>query len=117
METGGLIWIEEAGFRDEDRLRIKNRGLEEVTQGSVSLRMSLDGQAMEGELQISRGKSEGHLGVIADREGLIELVGKSIKKGGVGSSRDGGVDNSEGDRTIVVDKDFKADGEAGISFP
>ena len=51
------------------------------------------------------------------RSGLIELVGKSIKNGGVGSSTDGGVDNSEGDRTIVVDKDFEADREAGISFP
>ena len=50
METGGQIWIEEAGFGDEDRLGIKNRGLEEVTQGSVNLKMSLDGQAMNGEL-------------------------------------------------------------------
>ena len=44
-------------------------------------------------------------------------MGESIKKGGVGSSRDGGVDNSEGDRTTVVDKDFEADREAKISFP
>ena len=50
METGGPNWIEEAGFGDEDRLGIKNRGLEEVAQGSVSLRMSLDGQAMNREL-------------------------------------------------------------------
>ena len=28
-----------------------------------------------------------------------------------------GVDNSEGDRTIVVDKDFEADREARVSFP
>ena len=117
METGGPIWIEEAGFGDEDGLGVNNRGLEEGKQGSVSLRMSLDGQAMDGELKISGGKSEGHPGVVADREGLIELVGKSIEKGGVGSSRDGGVDNSEGDRTIIVDKDFKADREARISFP
>ena len=117
METGGPVWIEEAGFGDEDRLRVKNRGLEEVTQGSVSLRKSLDRQAMDGELKISRGKSEGHPRIVADREGLIELVGKSIKKGGVGGSRDGGVDNSEGDHTIVVDKNFEADREAGISFP
>ena len=50
METGGPIRIKEAGFGDEDGLGVKNRGLEEVTQGSVSLRMSLDGQAMDGEL-------------------------------------------------------------------
>ena len=44
-------------------------------------------------------------------------MGKSIKKGGVGSSRDGGVDYSEGDCTIVVDKDFEADREARVGFP
>ena len=44
-------------------------------------------------------------------------MGKSIKKGGVGSSREGGVNNSEGDRTIVVDKDLEADMEARIGFP
>ena len=43
-------------------------------------------------------------------------MGESIKRGGVGSSRDGGVDNSDGDRTIVIDKNFEADREAGISF-
>ena len=47
---------------------------------------------------------------------MIELVGESIKKGGVGSSRDGGDDNSEGDRTIVIDKDFEGDRKAGIIF-
>ena len=60
---------------------------------------------------------KGQPGVVADREGLIELMGKSIKEGGVGSGRDGGVNNSEGDRTIVFDKDFETDREAGISFP
>ena len=44
-------------------------------------------------------------------------MGKSIKEWRVGGSRDGGVDNSEGDRTIVVDEDLEADREAGISFP
>ena len=44
-------------------------------------------------------------------------MGKSVKEGGVGSSRYGGVDNSEGDRTIVVNKDFETDREARISFP
>ena len=44
-------------------------------------------------------------------------MGRSIQKGGVRGSRGGGVDNREGDRTIVVDKDFEADREARISFP
>ena len=42
-------------------------------------------------------------------------MGESIKEGGVGSSRDGGVNNGEGDGTIIVDKDFEADGEARVS--
>ena len=44
-------------------------------------------------------------------------MGKSIEEGDVGGSRDGGVDNSGGDRTIVVNENFKADREARISFP
>ena len=60
---------------------------------------------------------KGQPGVVAAREELIEVVGKSIKEGEVGSCRDGGVNNSEGDRTIVVDTDFETDREAGISFP
>ena len=55
MEAGGSICIEEAGFGDEDRLSVKNGGLKEVTPGSVSLRVSLDGEAIDGELLISRG--------------------------------------------------------------
>ena len=44
-------------------------------------------------------------------------MGKSIKEGGVGSGGDGGVNNGEGNCTIVVDKDFEADREARVSFP
>ena len=47
---------------------------------------------------------------------MIEFEGKSIKEGGVGSSRDGVVNNSVGDHTIVVDKDLEAEREARISF-
>ena len=44
-------------------------------------------------------------------------MGESIKTGGVGSGGDRGVDNGEGDRIVVIDKNFKADREARISFP
>ena len=44
-------------------------------------------------------------------------MGKSLREGGVRSSKDGGVDNGAGDRTIVVDKDFEADREARVGFP
>ena len=117
MEVGGSIRVEEAGFGNENRQRVEYRGQKEVTQDGVVFGVSLDREAMEGKLWISGGESEGHPGVVADREELIELVGESIEEGGVGGSRDGGVDNSEGDRTMFIDKSFEADGEAGISFP
>ena len=60
---------------------------------------------------------EGQPGIVANQAELIELVGKSINEGGVGSSRDGGVNDGEGDRTIVVNKDFEAEGEIRVSFP
>ena len=37
--------------------------------------MGLDRESMYGELKVSRGKSEGELGVVADWEALVELVG------------------------------------------
>ena len=117
MEAGGSIRVEGVYFGDKNRLRVKYGGREEVTQDSVVFGVSLDGEAMDGQLQVSRGKSEGQPGVGADQEELIEVVGKSIKKVGVGSSRDGGVDDSERDCAIVVDKDFEAYREARISFP
>ena len=55
--------------------------------------------------------------VVGDREGLVELVGKSIEKAGPGGSGNGGVDNSEGNRTIVIDEDFEAEREARVGFP
>ena len=50
---------------------------------------------MDGELQISRGKSEVEHGIVANWEGLVELLGQCIKKEGVRSSRNGGVDDGE----------------------
>ena len=95
MEAGGSIRVEEAGFGNKNRLRIKYGGLKEVTSDRVVFGVSLDGETMDGKLKISRGNSEGHPGVVADRKKLIELVGKRIKEAGVGSSRNRGVDNSE----------------------
>ena len=49
MVAGGPIRVEEAGFRNENRLGIEYGGLEEVLQGSVVFGVSLDGQTMDGE--------------------------------------------------------------------
>ena len=62
------------------------------------------------------GKSDGEPGIVAHWKGLIEFVDKSIKKRGIGSNRKGGVDNGEGNCTVIIGKDFEADGEARISF-
>ena len=50
VEAGGSSRVEEAGFGDKNRFRVKNGGLKEVTQGGVGLNVSLDGQAMNGKL-------------------------------------------------------------------
>ena len=50
MEAGGSIRVEEAGFGNENRLRVEYRGLKEVTQDGVVLGVSLDGKAMDGKL-------------------------------------------------------------------
>ena len=41
--------MEEVGFGDKDRVRVKNGPLNVVTQGSVGLRVSLDGKGMDGK--------------------------------------------------------------------
>ena len=42
-------------------------------------------------------------GVVGDGEGLIEAGGESLKKGGIGSGGEGGVDNGKGDGALTVD--------------
>ena len=69
--------------------------MEEVTQVGIAIGMCLDGKAMDGELHIGGGKSEGEPGIVANWEGLVELVGQCIEKGGIRSSRNGGVDDGE----------------------
>ena len=42
-------------------------------------------------------------------------MGESIEEGGVGGSGDGGVDDSEGYRTIVIDKNMKLTGRLELA--
>ena len=81
--------------------------MKEITQVGIAVGMGLDGTAMDGELQISGGKSEGEPRIVANSEGLIELVGYCVEKGGVRSSRNGGVDDGEGDCTVLINKNFE----------
>ena len=74
-EVGIAIGVEETSLGDEDRLGIKDRGLKKVTQGGIIFGVVLDRKTMDGELKVSRGKSEGEPGVVADRKGLVEFVG------------------------------------------
>ena len=69
MQAGGLIGVEEAGFGNKNRLRVKYGELEEVTHDGLVFGVSLNGETMDGELQIGGGEWEGQPGVIADREG------------------------------------------------
>ena len=62
--------VEETSLGDEDRLGIKDRGLKKVTQVGVIFSVDLDRKSMDGELKVSRSKSEGEPGVVAALEGL-----------------------------------------------
>ena len=95
---------------------MKDRGLEKVTQVGIAIGIGLDGNALDGELQIRGGKSEGESGIVAIWEGLVELVGQCIEKGGVRSRTNGGVDEAERDSTVVVNKNLKANWETRIGF-
>ena len=59
---------------------------------------------MNSELEVGGGEAESRPGVIGDGEGLIEVGGKGLEKGGVGSGGDRGVDNREGDGAFAIDK-------------
>ena len=50
VEAGGSVRIEEAGFGNKNKLRVKYGGLKEVTPDCVVFRVSLDGEAMDGKL-------------------------------------------------------------------
>ena len=117
LEAPASLRVEEAGFGYENRLGVKDRGLEEITEGVMAVGMGLYWKAIDAELVISGGKSEGVLGVVANRDGLIEFVDKCIKKRGVRSSGNGGVDNSEGNCTTVVSEDFEAHRETRFGLP
>ena len=49
MEARGSSGIEEAGFGNKNRLRVKYRRLKEVTQDGVVFGVSLDGEAVDGK--------------------------------------------------------------------
>ena len=117
MEARTPVGVEELWLIYEDRLGVKDTGLEEITQFVIMVGMGLDGKAKDGQLQISGGKSEGEPGVVANREGLVEFVDEGVKEGGVGGSGNGGVDNGEGDCTVGVDKNFKSNSKTRIGFP
>ena len=72
---GFLVRVEEVGLGDKDRLGIKDEGREKITQDGIVFRMGLDRESRNDELQVSRSKSKGEPGVVANREELIELVG------------------------------------------
>ena len=55
-------------------------------------------------------------GVVGDGEGLIEAGGKGVKKGSVGCSRDGSVDNGEGDGAFAIDKGLERNRKLGVGF-
>ena len=112
-----MVRVEKADLWYQDGLCIKDRGWEEITQLGIGIRMGLDGKAMDGEWQIRGGKSAGEPGIVGNWEWLIKLVGQCIKKEGVRSSRNGGVNDGERAPTVVVNENLIANKKARIDFP
>ena len=82
----------------------------------VVLWHSVEGKAVNSELEVGGGEAESLPGVIGDGEGLIEVGGKGLKKGGVGSGGDGGVDNGEGDSVLAIDKGLERNRELRVGL-
>ena len=85
--------VEVAGSFDYEALGVVDRSREGGGKEGVVIRYGIKRDAMNGELEVSGGESEGLPGVVGDGEGLVEAGGESLKKGGIGGGGDGGVDN------------------------
>ena len=101
------VRIEVAGSFYYEALGVVDGGGEGGGEEGVVIRHGIEREAVNGELEVSGGESEGLPGVVSNREGLIEAGGESLKKGGIGGGRDGGVDNGESDGAFTVDKELE----------
>ena len=86
---------------------IKESGLEENTQVGIVIGMGLNGEAMDGELKISMGQTEGKRGIVANWEELVEFVGECVEERGVGSSGNRAVDKIRKTQPLSLVKTLK----------
>ena len=98
------VRVEVAGPFDYEALGVVDGSGEGGGEEGVVIRHGIKREAVNGELEVGGGESEGLPGIVGDGEGLVEAGGEGLKKGGVGSGGDGGVDNGEGDGVFTVDK-------------
>ena len=98
------VRVEVAGSLNYEALGVVDGSGEGGGEEGVVIRHGIKREAVNGELEVGGGQSEGLPGVVGDGEGLIEAGGESLKKGGIGGGGDGGVDNGEGDGAFTVDK-------------
>ena len=98
------VRVEVAGSFDYEAFGVVDGSGGGGGEEGVVIRHGFKGEAVNGELEVGGGESEGLPGVVGDGEGLIQAGGECLKKGGIGSGGDGGVDNGEGDGALTVDK-------------
>jgi len=72
------------------------------------------GEAVNGQLNGSRGVDEGAPGVFTYWEGLIEGPGEGVEVGGVRGGWGGFVCDGQGDRATRVDSSGEANGEEAV---
>ena len=98
------VRVEVAGSFDYEAFGVVDGSGEGGGEEGVVIRLGIKREAMNGELEVGGGESEGLPGVVGDGEGLIEAGGESLKKGRIGSGKDGGFNNRECNGVFTIDK-------------
>ena len=110
------VGVEVAGSFDYEAFGVVDGSGEGGGEEGVVIRHGVKREAVNGELEVGGGKSEGLPGIVGNGEGLVEAGGESLKKGGVGSGGNGGVDNGEGDGALTVDKGLERNRKLGVGL-
>ena len=108
--------VEVAGSFNNEAFGVVDGSGEGGGRKGVVFRHGVEGKAVNGQLEVGRGKAESRPGVIGDGEGLIQAGDKGLKKGGVGRGGDGGVDNGEGDGAFDIDKGLERNRELEVGL-
>ena len=110
------VGVEVAGSFNNEAFGVVDGRREGEGKEGIVIGDGVEGKAVNGQLEIGRSEAESEPGVIGNREGVIEAGAKALKKGGVGRSRDGSVDNGESDGAFAIDKGLERNRKVGVGL-